>query len=144
MQTSPLNTMLAHVRAQRGVFYIRTDSTPPSSRTTHLQMSYVKCSHPGDNEGCWVSWRDLAAPKLRTDSLRMLVFVRTGVCVCTHQLIGREIHQTVKLAACQAAFDRMFRSDPLRAGEVKMTDRCASGYGILFSKTNPACAPKSI
>lgn len=45
----------AHVRAQHDIFYIRTDNTPPSSRTTHPQMSYVKCSRPGDNEGCWVS-----------------------------------------------------------------------------------------
>lgn len=42
----------------------------------NLQMSYVHCLRPGDNEGYKVSWQDLAAPKLRTDTLRMLV------CTC--------------------------------------------------------------
>lgn len=59
-------------------------------------MSYVKCLRPGDNEGYRVSWQDLAAPKLRTDSLRMLV------CVCVCSSVDRwEIHRTVKLASCQ-------------------------------------------
>lgn len=74
---------------------------PPSSSTIFLQMSYVKCSRTGDNKGYRVSWQDLAASKLRTDSLRMLVCVH--VCVCSS--VDRwEIHQTVKLASCQQPF----------------------------------------
>ena len=81
----PLNTTLTGTKPR--LWYLHRHH-PASSSTVFLQMSYVKCLHPGDNEGYRVSWQDLAAPKLRTDSLRMLVCVCVCTCVCVHLLIG--------------------------------------------------------
>lgn len=82
----------------------------------HRLLLNVICEAPGDNKGYWVSWlRDLAAAKLRTDSLRMPVFVHACVraCMCIHPLLGREIHKTLKWTSFRTGLWRMIWSDPL-------------------------------